>query len=295
MKYLFIIFLIGTSVAANAVAIGLAFPVINVHAVKDTDSVARKASVSVGVDYGSDVQFFGRSGPIKYPYASGDAIYNFKSGFFIYGSAVQVFGYTPLVDEIDAGGGYLFNYTKNFKGTFSYTHFFFTNGAPPVIMSASSNDINFKNAYDWGFVRTSGTFDYLFGAENDYFVTLNISKYIEPQWGVFDDKDYLSFNPGVSMIMGTQNFVRRFSMENSGELYLHDDVHGLDVLPPFYNYDNGRFNVLNYSFKLPIAYNRPHYTFEASWKYSIPVNVEGALRNHKELFFDLTFYYLFFK
>jgi hypothetical protein len=295
MKYLLIIFLLITSAVANATVNGLLLPVINSRAVKDSDTSVRKASVSLGVDYGSDVQFFGRSGPIKYPYASADAIYNFKSGFFIYSSAVQVFGYTPLVDELDAGGGYLFNYTKKFNGTLSYTHFFFMNGAPPVIMSASSNDIDFKNAYDWGLVKTGATFDYLFGAENDYFVTLNISKYIEPQWGVFDDKDYLSFNPGISMIMGTQNFVRRFSMENSGELYIHNYIPGLDVLPPFYNYDNGRFNVLNYSFKLPIAYNRPHYTFEATWKYSIPLNVEGALRNHKELFFDLTFYYLFFK
>jgi hypothetical protein len=177
----------------------------------------------------------------------------------------------------------------------SYTHFFFMNGAPPVIMSASSNDFDFKNAYDWKWVKTSATFDYLFGQANDYFVTLNISKYIEPSWGVFDDKDYLSFNPSVSMIMGTQNFVGRFSSENEGELDNDDDIRGLDSPPPFNHFDNGRFNVLNYSFKLPIAYNRPHYTFEASWKYSIPLNVEGSLHNHRELFFDLTFYYLFFK
>jgi len=296
MRRLFIIFLVITcGVVSAAATVVMPSSHSRGRITADTDTVVRKASVSLGINYGSDVQFFGRTGPIKYPYAAGDAIYNFKSGFFVYGSAVNVFGYTPIVDEIDGGAGYLFNYSKKFTGTFSYTHFFFMNGAPPVIMSSASNDIDFKNSYDLGFVKTSGTFDYLFGQTNDYFVSLNISKYIEPEWGVFDDKDYLSFNPGVSMIMGTQNFVGRYSSENQGELYLNNYIPGLDVPPPFYRYNNGRFNVLNYSFKLPIAYNRPHYTFEASWKYSIPLNVEGALRNHKELFFNLTFYYLFFK
>ncbi len=263
--------------------------------VADTDSVVRKRSISVGVNYGSDIQFFGRTGPVKYPYLGADAIYNFKSGFFIYGSAVQVFGYTPVIDEIDAGAGYLFNYSKKFTGTFSYTHFFFTDQAPPVIVSASSNDINFKNAYDWGVLKTAGTFDYLFGQANDYFLTLSISKYIEPGWRLFNDQDYLSINPGANLIMGTQNFVGRYASENSSELFYNNYIPGLDAPPPFHDFDNGKFNVLNYSFKLPIAYNMPHYTFEASWKYSLPVNVDGALRNHHEVFFNLTFYYLFFK
>jgi len=291
-KYIVISFFLAICGAANAAA--NAYADTN-RTVADTDSVVRKRSISLGINYGSDIQFFGRTGPVKYPYISADAIYNFKSGFFLYGSAVQVFGYTPVVDEIDAGAGYLFNYTKRATGTFSYTHFFFTDQAPPVIVSASSNDINFKNAYDFKVLKTAATFDYLFGAANDYFITFNISKYIEPSWGVFDDQDYLSINPGASMIVGTQNFVGRYAAEHSAQLFYNDYIPGLHSPPPFHDFDNGRFQMLNYSFKLPIAYNRPHYTFEASWKYSIPVNVEGALKNHHELFFNLTFYYLFFK
>ena len=34
--------------------------------------------------------------------------------------------------------------------------------------------------------------DYLFGKASDYFITLNTSKYIESNFGIFDDKDYLS-------------------------------------------------------------------------------------------------------
>jgi len=295
MKYLFAILFITICNVVNATATRLHLFTDTAHTVADTDSVIRKRSISIGVNYGSDIQFFGRTGPVKYPYASGDAIYNFKSGFFAYGSALQVFGYTPVVDEVDVGAGYLFNYSKILTGTFSYTRFIFTKNAPPVIMSSSSNDINFKNTFNWKFAKSSATFDYLFGNANDYFITLNTSKHIETSWSIFDDQDYLSIDPGVSMILGTQNFVGRYSTLHSEQLYYDNTIHGLDVPPYFHDYDNGRFNVLNYSVKLPISYNRPHYTFEASWKYSIPVNVEGALKNRHELFFNLTFYYLFFK
>ena len=263
------------------------------HITADSDSVIKKRSISVGLNYGSDIQFFGRTGPITYPFMNTDVIYNTKNGFFAYGSVFKVLGYNPLIDEIDLGAGYLHKYTKNFTGTLSYTRFIFNKDAAEVIKSASGNDINFKNSYDWKIFKLSATFDYLFGKENDYFTTFNISKYIEPKWGVFDDKDYLSFNPSISAILGTQNFVGRFNTEHPDRFVL-DNIYvpGHGIVQPDYN--NGRFNALNYSIKLPIAYNRPHYTFEASTKYSVPVNVEGALKNHHEVFFNLTFYYLFF-
>jgi len=264
------------------------------HAAADTDTVVRKRSVSIGVNYGSDVLFFGRTGPITYPFMSTDVIYNAKTGFFVYGSALKVLGYNAFVDEIDLGGGYLYKYSKKLSGTISYTRFLFNEDAALIIKSASSNDINFKNSFDWKFAKSSITIDYLFGKSNDHFVTLNTSKYIETSFGIFDDKDYLSFNPSITAIFGTQNFVQKFSVDNKYRLDLDNIfVPGEGDLPSF-RYDNGKFNILNYSIKIPIAYNRPHYTFEASWKYSIPLNVEGPLKNRHEVFFNLTFFYLFY-
>ncbi|HVW96486.1 MAG TPA: hypothetical protein VHA56_11015 [Mucilaginibacter sp.] len=291
MRYCFvwILFLTGTAAATDLKP--LAGKRDTGRLAADTDSVFRKRSISVGVNYGSDVQFFGRTGPVKYPFLSTDAIYNTKTGFFVYGSAVKVLGYEPLVDEVDLGTGYLFKYNKKFSGTISYTRFLFTKAAAEVIKSASSNDIDFKNSFDYGIAKTSITADYLFGKSSDFFLTLTTSKYIEPSWTIFDDQDYLSFNPSVSAIFGTQNFVGKFSRDHRFALYAGDDVvTGMPRRP----YNNGRFNALNYNIKLPIAYNRPHYTLEAAWKYSIPVNVEGELKNKHEVFFNLTFYYLFF-
>jgi hypothetical protein len=296
MRHLFTLLFLLICTAVYAVTVKITYPAGKfTHLIADTDTVFRKQSVSVGVNYGSDILFFGRTGPIKYPFISTDAIYNTKSGLFVYASAFKVLGYNPLIDEIDLGAGYLLNYSKKFTGTISYNRFIFNKDAAAVIKSASSNDINFKNTFDWKFAKSSITTDYLFGDANDYFITLNTSKHIETNFGIFDDKDYLSFDPTISAIFGTQNFVGKYYSE-------HSDQFDLDAvfIPPAGGssqapqYNNGRFNALNYSIKLPIAYNRPHYTFEASWKYSIPVNVEGALKNHHEVFFNLTFLYVFF-
>ena len=294
MKYLFLVFFLVICNGVFADTDGLYHKDSTNHAVADTDTVLRKRSISIGVNYGSDVLFFGRTGPIKYPFVSTDVLYNSKTGFFIYGSAVQVIGYSPIVDEIDFGAGYLFNYSKKASGTISYSRFIFNDDAVLVIKSASSNDIDFKNSFNWKFAKSSVIGDYLFGKSNDFFLTLNTSKYIETNFSIFDDKDYLSFNPTITAIFGTQNFVQKFSIDHRYRLDLDNIYAPGGGEPPSFLYNNGRFNILNYSFKLPIAYNRPHYTLEASWKYSIPVNVEGALKNRHEVFFNLTFFYLFF-
>ena len=109
---------------------------------------------------------------------------------------------------------------------------------------------------------------------------------------MFDDQDFLSVNPTVNIIIGTQNFVQRYSVDHkyrleTDNIYIRNE-HGRGARA------NAKFNMLNYSFKLPLAYNRPHYTLEASWRYSIPVNVEGSLKNHRESFFNFTFYYVFY-
>jgi len=291
MKYFGAVLLIITCNALHAATSkSVAYILRDTIAVADTDTIVRKNSVSAGVSYGSDALFFGRTGPIKYPFMATDVIFNSKSGVFVYGSALKVLGYDPLADEIDVGGGYFYRLSKKFTGTISYTRFIFNRQAN-IIKSASSNDINFKNSYDWKYLKSSLTIDYLFGKSYDIFTTISTSKYIESNFSVFDDKDFVSINPTVNIILGTQNFVQRYSVDHQYRL----EVDNINL----YNQNgrrraNARFNMLNYSFKLPIAYNRPHYTVEASYRYSIPVNVEQILKNRKESFFNLTFYYVFF-
>ena len=290
MKFIRILFFLTTAISANSSAARLLLPKINLSLYADTDTIIRKKSISVGFNFGSDAMFFGRTGPIRYPFYSADVVYNTKQGFFAYGSLLRLIGYRTSIDEIDIGGGYLYRPSKKFSGSVSYTRFIF-NKEQRIIESATNNDINLKNAYNWGPFKSTVILDYLFGRTSDFFVTVSQSKYFEPNWRLFSKNDYLTFNPSISMILGTQNFVQTYALDHQTR-FLIANIYKNDYSP--YQYNNGRFNALNYSFKLPVAYNRPHYTFEFAYKYSIPVNVEGTLRNRRESFYNLTFYYLFY-
>jgi len=293
MKYYFAILLLITCTVLKAEPLKLRLYADTNKKTADTDTVIRKQSATIGVSYGSDVQFFGRTGPITYPFVSSDAIYNFKNGIFLYGSSVKVLGYDPFFDEIDLGGGYLYNISKQLTGSVSYTRFLFNKDAAQVIKSASSNDLNLNNSYNWGFAKSGVILDYLFGKANDGFVTVNTSKYFESKFSIFDDKDYLTFTPALAAIFGTQNFVQQYSIDHEyREDY--DNIFYSNPDIPRMAHNNSLFKLLDYNIKLPIAYNRPHYTFEFSYKYSIPLNVEGILKNHRESFYNLTFYYVFF-
>ncbi|MBC7398547.1 MAG: hypothetical protein H7289_01285, partial [Mucilaginibacter sp.] len=201
-----------------------------------------------------------------------------------YGSALRLLGYRTFVDEVDLGGGYLYHPTKKFSGSISYNRFIF-NKKERIIESATSNDVNWKNAYDWKPFKSTVILDYLFGKSSDFFMTVSQSRYFETKGNIFTDQDYLSFNPAVSVIIGTQNFVQRYYLEHEEGLVIKSSENGVN---------NGRLNFLNYSFKIPIAYNTPHYTFELAYKYSIPVNVEGALQNKHESFLNLSLFYVFY-
>ena len=294
MKYYFAILLLISCTALQAAPMKLRYYADTTSkTTADTDTVIRKQSATIGVSYGSDVQFFGRTGPITYPFVSTDAIYNFKNGVFLYGSGLKVLGYDPFFDEIDLGAGYLYNLSKNFTGSVSYTRFLFNKDAAQVIRSASSNDLDLNNSYNWGFAKSGIILDYLFGKANDGFVTVNTSKYFESKFSIFDDKDYLTFTPAIAAIFGTQNFVQQYSIDHQyREDY--DNIFYSNPNVPRMAQSNSLFKLLDYNFKIPIAYNRPHYTLEFAYKYSIPLNVEGILLNHRESFYNLTFYYVFF-
>src|ERR1700761_2964920 len=251
MKYICVLLVL--TICSNAIAGTLRhriFANYPTRIVADTDTVVKKRSISAGVSYGSDASFFGRTGPVRYPFLNADVIYNSKSGVFVYGSAYKVLGSIPAIDEFDLGAGYFYHLSSAFSGNASYTRFIFDRNAL-IIKSASSNDVNVNNSYDWKILKSSIILDYLFGESNDFFVTINNSKYIETNWSIFDDKDYLSFNPGVNIILGTQNFVQKYSLNHPGHLGSYPTI-GPPINPSRYAAHNSDFDMLNYSFKIPI-------------------------------------------
>src|SRR5476651_2276598 len=137
MKYLMALILMITCDTAPAFA---ACMLSDANAT-DTGTIVKKQSVSVGVNYGTDVSFFGRTSQYRYPFLSSDVIYNSKSGLFAYGSLWKVLASEPTIDEFDLGLGYHYRFSKEFKGDISYTRFFI-NDKSQIIKSSATNDIN---------------------------------------------------------------------------------------------------------------------------------------------------------
>ncbi len=254
-----------------------------------TDSIVKKKSLVIGINRGSDAIFFGRTSPTTFPYYSTDIVYNSKNGFFAYGSVWHITSSSPFVNELDAGAGFLYRLTGWLSGNVSYTHFF-TDKHIKIIKSNSLNDLDLKNTADLGIVKVSLTADYLFGKASDIFLTGSASRRFEMLHRLVDNRDYLTLIPSISVIYGTQNFVQQFNDDFAGARTNKN----LDSEASFDQRRNTEFTPLNYSLRVPLAYNRPHYTIEASYKYSVPVNVERTLRNRRESFWYLRFYYLFF-
>ena len=128
----------------------------------------KKQSVSLGMTYGTDASFFGRTSPQRYPYITNDLIYNTKFGLYAYTSAWKVIGSIPAIDEFDTGIGYSLKFNEDIKSSVSYTHFFFSDNAE-IIKSSSSNDINLKSTFDLHLLKTGITADFLYGKSNDFF------------------------------------------------------------------------------------------------------------------------------
>ena len=99
MKYFGLLFFIISSTIVHAATVEPRLFYSNrFKLAADSDTIIRKRSVSVGISYGNDAIFFGRTSPVKYPYATADFVYNDKTGLFIYGSALKVLEFDPVFD-----------------------------------------------------------------------------------------------------------------------------------------------------------------------------------------------------
>lgn len=265
----------------------------NEYHAADTSSVTNTLTLST--TYGNNASFFGRANEIKYPYLTTDITFTQKSGLWLYGAASKVFNSSPAVDEVDLSAGYDHKFSKKFKSSISYTRFIFSNQSE-ILKSSASNDINLTNSLKWQLLKTTLAADYLFGTSNDFFLSFKNSKNFETKGRIFDNKDYLSFEPSATIILGTQDFVTTYVEEHP--LQPNGKRLKKALNPPVYSAPitryNKKFQTLNYNFKLPIAYNRPHYSLESAWKYSIPVNTQSGATNKPQSFFTLNFYYIFY-
>ncbi|TGE25263.1 hypothetical protein E5K00_08755 [Hymenobacter aquaticus] len=246
---------------------------------KDT----RHDSFRFELTYGTNSSFFGRTQPQRYPFVSGEATYTSKYG--VWGSVVSynLFDTPSFVDEADLAVGWDGDLSKTVDASLSYSHFLFADDSP-LVKSSVNNSLDGYVGWDWGYVYSRLNAAYLFGDSNDFFLVLDNSRYFELPH-VLTPNDYVSIEPRVSMMAGTQHFVetsieQQVQRGNNGKGKGKTTTVTTVVETPM-----TRFRVLNYELRVPVTYSLGMVSVQAAWRYSIPVNLLPDDVSHARSYF----------
>jgi len=304
-------------------------------AVTDTARIEddKYSSLTIGTSYGNTANYYGQTTAERLPYTSINASYNYKNGLWTSVSALKLLTSGSGISETSVSAGYDFDITKKLGGSFSYTRFFFAKNSP-LPQSVNPNNVSANLSYNWKWFNTGLYGDYVFGnfrdssvnnKLNDFFLTFNASKEID--LGSFTKKDYITITPSIQLTGGTQRLGRSSSEaaeidnpnllqpiarknERTGTIFQRnrrtsfispEDIQKLKL--PRGDKSKGEtsvvqsttFDLVTTNFRLPLAYNRAHYTVEAAYQLSVPNrNFEGIVHENQS-YFTLSFFYLFFK
>lgn len=247
--------------------------------VNQSDSSSRKTrALFFGLTYGNNSSYLGRYQTEVLPYFSADFSYVSKTGFSLSLFTYDISKSAALLDEADVMAGWSFDLSKRVDASIFYTRFFF-NEATELIKASVQNAASASLGLDWNYLYSKVTTHYIFGDANDFFLVLENSRYFE-SGEIFHKGDYLSTEPKITIIAGTQTFVDTHYIRQGTPL-MRPGV----GRPPRGNPGSGgttttmiessqkSFDILSYEFSLPVAYNIGEFSFEATGRYSIPVNL----------------------
>lgn len=263
----------------------------SVETLVESDSTTKKTrALFLGVTYGSNSSFLGRYQAEILPYYLADISYKSKTGLWLSLSAYDINDSRTFVDEVDVMAGWNIDLSKRVDASIFYTRYFFTESTE-LIKASVSNTATASLGLDWGILYSKMTGHYIFGGAHDFFLLIDNSRYIEfPE--IFRKDDYLSLEPKISIISGTQTFVDTHYV-NQGTPLIGRPGNG----PPWSNPGSGgtapstvessqtTFNILSYEFILPVAYSIGNFSFEINGRYSIPVNLLEGDTSVPQFFF----------
>lgn len=233
----------------------------------------RHGSLRAELTYGTNSSFFGRTQLTRYPYMAGELTYTSRYG--VWGSVVSynLFDTSSFIDETDLSVGWDGDLSKTVDASLSYSRFLFANNSP-LVKSSVNNSVDGYVGWDWGYVYSRLNASYLFGESNDFFLVLDNSRYFEID-KVFTPEGYVSIEPRLSMMAGTQHFIET-SIEQ--QIQRGNNGNGKGKGKPITTTTvtetpTTRFRVLNYELRVPVTYSLGKVSMQAAWRYSIPVNL----------------------
>jgi hypothetical protein len=252
---------------------------------------AKKITLTLAALYNSNISYYGQVTTEKMPYVLANATLRLPMGLYFSAGAYQLFNYGNGLSEADLGIGYEHEFNEKISIGIAYTRSFFPANSP-LLQASNENNLNASITYIWPWLTTEFNADYAFGKQQDVFLSLNNSKEIE-LGTLFNDKNFLTFTPGVEIVAGTRHFYETYIAEkikrNQGRGKGASKISTVETsLVP-----TNSFNLLAYNFKLPITLSRAKYMAEVSYQFSILGAKENAEVKTNQSFFGLAFYYQF--
>lgn len=259
------------------------------------DSTEKKSTLTVGVLYANNADYFGQKAEERMAYIAAVASYRHRSGFYINGLTYRLLNDSMnTLSASGIGGGYAFNISKRLSADIGYTYTFFPK-LSPFLQAANPHMASFAlNHTSW--FNTSLDVNYAFGKTQDVFTTLGISR----QFNIWQpgEKDLVTLTPVIDVTMGTQRFYEYYVEEK----LFRDSLLGIPIPPIIPNppgsgqtvtREKTSFDLLSYNLKLPLAYNRSNYMIEASCQLSLLSNRAQTTPGKVNTFFNASFYYQF--
>jgi hypothetical protein len=259
------------------------------------DSTKPKPSLTIGVVYCNNADYYGQVAEQAIQYAATAATYKMTSGIYFTGLAYRILNdsnHTVSAENIRAGIDIKLN--KRFSTDISFSHSFYP-GYSPLLQAANANNASASLVYD-NFLATKITADYAFGKTSDLFLIAGTNKQLN--LGHISHKDIITVTPSIEVNAGTQHFYQTYLTEKR----LQDSLLGI-ILNPITGTptsqgsstktETTQFNILSYSFKCPLAYYRAHYMLEFNYQISVLSNKAESGAGKSNAFYTVSFYYQF--
>ncbi len=236
-----------------------------------------------GVDFGTNTSFNGVNQTSKQLYYSPNFTYSSKSGLYFYTAGYYLLGAVNHWDELDLNAGYDFNLSKKTEGSISYMKSLFSDISPQV-NSSLTNDVQFYLKRKFWSVKTKLAFDYYFGTDTDYYITLSNSKRFT--WEkLFRENDDLTITPKIRIVTGSQNFYyTKNHIKKPTMKMLKKGKAGQTIVTEVAKLE---FGVISYIFTLPVSYTIGKFTLEPAFNYSIGGNLTARPASS---YFTISFY-----
>jgi hypothetical protein len=263
------------------------------------DSIKVAAStLTIGAVYANNADYYGQAAESRIPYAAVAASWKLKSGFYVTALAYRLLNDSlgAAVSASNFGAGYSYTIDKHWTADLGYNHTFYP-AYSPFLQASNPDNASLSLEYDNG-LDSKISADYAFGKTQDFFITAGTGKQIN--LGSIGRKDLITFTPALAVVAGTQHFYETYLIEKK----LRDSILGLVLDPIFGNGstpgDPGsvtkmstQFNLISYSLKCPLAYNRAHYLVEVQYQLSVLSNKAQSGAGKANSFFSCSFYYQF--